>query len=502
MSSVVNNIIDVAKQYVSWDPNAFTRQVVNSALEKNDLEALNKLLAKRLSFGTAGLRATMGAGYSSMNDLVVIQTSQGLAMHLEKQFGVEEAHQRGVAIGYDHRATPNHDLSSKRFGLLTAAAFLHRGFKVYFMEKQGFVATPITAFCTLHKNCVGGVMVTASHNPKEDNGYKVYWANGAQIIPPHDKDIAASILNNLEPWIKYDASDLAAVTSNALCTDPTDEVADEYYRKSGEKLCFYRDKHADWVAQEGNPKIVYTAMHGVGHHWCKRSFANFDLSPYSPVKEQCDPDPTFPTVAFPNPEEGAGSLRLAMKTANEVGATIILANDPDADRLAVAERISTSDTDKIVASDWKVFSGNEIGILFAHWMWSCYVNRNGTSGSENIYMLNSTVSSKMVRAMAKKEGFNYEDTMTGFKWMGNRTEQLEKMGKQVLFSYEEAIGFCIGDIVRDKDGVVAVAVFTEMAQYLKNEKQLSVTAHLDQLCQKYGYFAQYNGYLYWRDQKN
>ena len=193
----------------------------------------------------------------------------------------------------------------------------------------------------------------------------MYWANGAQIIPPHDKDIAASILNNLEPWIKYDASDLAAVTSNALCTDPTDEVADEYYRKSGEKLCFYRDKHADWAAQEGNLKIVYTAMHGVGHHWCKRSFANFDLSPYSPVKEQCDPDPTFPTVAFPNPEEGAGSLRLAMKTANEVGATIILANDPDADRLAVAERISTSDTDKIVASDWKVFSGNEIGILCA-----------------------------------------------------------------------------------------------------------------------------------------
>ena len=134
-------------------------------------------------------------------------------------------------------------------------------------------------------------------------------------------------------------------------------------------------------------------------------------------------------------------------------------------------------------------------------MWSCYVNRNGTSGSENIYMLNSTVSSKMVRAMAKKEGFKYEDTMTGFKWMGNRTEQLRKMGKQVLFSYEEAIGFCIGDIVRDKDGVVAAAVFTEMAQYLKNEKQLSVTAHLDQLCQKYGYFAQYNGYLYWSDQK-
>ena len=133
-------------------------------------------------------------------------------------------------------------------------------------------------------------------------------------------------------------------------------------------------------------------------------FSNFDLSPYTPVKEQCDPDPTFPTVDFPNPEEGAGALRFAMKTANEVGATIILANDPDADRLAVAERISTSDTNKIVASDWKVFSGNEIGILFAHWMWSCYVSRNGTNGSENIYMLNSTVSSKMVRAMATKEG--------------------------------------------------------------------------------------------------
>jgi len=491
----------VANEYVSWDPNSYTKALVAEAMAKKDFVALEKMLGKRLAFGTAGLRATMGPGYSCMNDLVVIQTSQGLAMYLEEQFGAEVAHERGVAIGYDHRATPNNAISSKRFGLLTAAAFLHRGFKVYLMEKQGFVATPITAFCTLHKNCVAGVMVTASHNPKEDDGYKVYWANGAQIITPHDKNIAASILKNLKPWIKYDDTDLDSVTSNNLCSDPTDEVADEYYTKAGKKLCFYREKHAMWAAQENNPKIVYTAMHGVGNRWCKRSFENFDLQPYTPVAEQCEPDPTFPTVEFPNPEEGAGALYLSMKTANEVGATIILANDPDADRLAVAERIANTDTNSVNADDWKVFSGNEIGILFAHWIWSCYANKSqdGIDG-KNMYMLNSTVSSKMMRAMAVKEGFNYEDTMTGFKWMGNRTEQLENQGKQVLFSYEEAIGFCIGDIVRDKDGVVASAVFTEMVQYLKNEKQITVTEHLDQLCQTYGYFAQYNGYLFWNDQ--
>jgi len=503
MSSIATDIINVAKEYISWDPNSYTKQLVSEALESNDVDTLKKMLGKRLAFGTAGLRARMGPGYSCMNDLVVIQTSQGLAMYLEEQFGADVAHERGIAIGYDHRATENGALSSKRFGLLTAAAFLQRGFKVYLMEKQGFVATPIAAFCTLHKNCVAGIMVTASHNPKEDDGYKVYWANGAQIITPHDKNIAASILKNLKPWIQYNANELNTVTSNTLCSDPTDEVADEYYKKSGEKLCFYRNKHAEWAEKDDNPKIVYTAMHGVGHQWCVRSFKNFDLPPYTPVKEQCDPDPTFPTVDFPNPEEGAGALQFAMKTANEVGATIILANDPDADRLAVAERITTTSTDKVIASDWKVFSGNEIGILFAHWMWSCYVNNNNdttNNDGKNIYMLNSTVSSKMIRAMAMKEGFNYEDTMTGFKWMGNRTEQLEKLGNQVLFSYEEAIGFCIGDIVRDKDGVVAAAVFSEMAQYLKNEKQISITEHLDQLCQTYGYFAQYNGYLFWKDQ--
>eukprot|EP00945_MAST-04E_sp_MAST-4E-sp1_P002791 g2791.t1 len=455
-----------AELYIKWDPNPATRGAIQNMLDEGRTDDLSSVLSKRLKFGTAGLRAKMGPGYNRMNDLVVLQTTQGLALYLEKQFGAAAAHEKGVAIGYDHRA--NDSLSSKKFGAIASAVLLSRGFKVYLVEKDGFAATPIVAFCTLEKSCAAGIMVTASHNPKEDDGYKVYWDNGAQIVPPHDSGIASCILEALEPWEAYGTSFPTddSIRNHPNCVDPTDEISPKYFKKASDTLCFYPQLHEKWGDEL---KVVYTAMHGVGNMWCLRSFEAFQLSPYYPVKRQCDPDPTFPTVAFPNPEEGEGALQLAFEEAERVGASIVLANDPDADRLAVAERGAAG-------GGWKVFNGNEIGILLGHWI---------------------TVSSKMLKAMAVKEGFQFEDTMTGFKWMGSRTAELHKEGVKVLFAYEQAIGFCLGTVVRDKDGVVASAVFAEMARYLWHEEQKTVAQQLETLCQRYGYFEQYDGYLYW-----
>lgn len=488
MSSLTaDDIRGKAEQYVRWDPNATTRDAVRSMLDSGDDVGLAKVMSTRLAFGTAGLRGKMGPGYHAMNDLVVVQTTQGLAAYLESTFGTDIAHSRGVTIGYDHRATPDGSLSSKQFGLYAAAVLLERGFNVYLLESSGFAATPIVAYCTLAKKCAAGIMVTASHNPKEDCGYKLYWDNGAQIIPPNDTGIASAILAALQPWKAYD---LEAVRKHPNCVDPTSEIADQYFQKAASSACFHASKHVDWNAQKDPLKIVYTAMHGVGHQWCIRSFDSFGLAPFFPVEAQVEPDPLFPTVTFPNPEEGKGALLLSIETAEKVKADIILANDPDADRLAVAERVGDT-------KEWKIFTGNEIGCLLGHWAWFNHVANGGTG--ENAVMLCSTVSSLILKAMAKKEGFVFEDTMTGFKFMGNRTEQLEKEGKTVLFAYEEAIGFCFGNIVRDKDGVVASAVFAEMAQYLRHEKGVSVSDHLKSLYEKYGYFAAYNGYFYWNE---
>jgi len=274
-----------------------------------------------MEFGTAGLRAAMGAGYARMNDLTVIQASQGLATYMLSTLG-EQAKEMGVVIGHDHRDCNGQN--SDNFARLTAAAFLHAGFKVWWYP--GLVHTPMVPFCVREKKAAGGVMITASHNPKQDNGYKVYWANGTQIIPPHDAGIKKCIEENLTPW----SWDLKAIESSR-CVD-VDDMHDAYFAKLKQLSKYASDNSVTPL------KFVYTAMHGVGHPAAVKSFSQFSLPPFVPTAAQVAPDPTFPTVAYPNPEEGKGALKLAMDTAEAAGATVILANDPDADRLAVAER--------------------------------------------------------------------------------------------------------------------------------------------------------------------
>lgn len=432
----------------------------------------------------------------SNSAMCLCSTLQGLACYLLEVFG-DDAKTQGIVLGYDHRARGS--LNSRRFAILTSLAMMAKGIKVYLFSR--LVATPLVPFGIRHLGACAGVMVTASHNPKEDNGYKVYWANGSQIIPPHDSGIAHHIDANLQPWagLDYKGATEQAIRSNPLCApDNTDAVVASYINAISGSLCRHRAANGD--ASLPRVSIAYTAMHGVGLPFATAMFAAFGHSPFVPTPAQVEPDPSFPTVAFPNPEEGKGALKLAMETADAHGCSIILANDPDADRLAVAEWVPASGNANAGAGrqpgqpgSWRVFSGNEIGALLAHWAWTCHVAGGGTG--KDAVMVASTVSSKLLASMAAVEGFTFQETLTGFKWMGNAMAEHEAAGRQVLFAFEEAIGFACGSIVRDKDGVSGAAVFAEMAQSLARAG-VTCSQHLDALYKRYGYFVSNNYYLF------
>jgi len=444
-------------------------------------------MSQRLEFGTAGLRGVMGPGFNRMNHLVVQQTSQGLCRYLQKMCP-ERLQQGGVVVGHDARH------GSREYALITAAVFISQGVPVHLFPQV--VPTPFVAAGVAELGAAAGVMVTASHNPKQYNGYKVYWGNGCQIIPPHDEGIAECILQSLEPWdlsqvLKASQQPSAAAPPSStwhaairaaalhpLVQDPSVAVSSAYYHRLRRNLSFrLRDANAS------SPQVVYTPLHGVGAPYVRRAFKLLGLPEPYIVPQQEQPDPEFSTVVFPNPEEGKGTWALAFNTGAERGARLLLANDPDADRLAVAE------ANPAAPGGWQTFSGNEIGILLADWLWTNHRRLHPEVPPGRCAVLCSTVSSKMLGALAAKEGLVFEETLTGFKWLGNRAQQLEEQkGLKVLFAFEEAIGFMAGGMYRDKDGVSAAAVFAEMAAELYAQGT-SVSEHLQELYRRYGFFV-------------
>ncbi|KAJ3217853.1 Phosphoglucomutase-3 [Dinochytrium kinnereticum] len=457
-------IEELAERWLELDQNPESRKTIKGFLDDQNTVELERLLRNPIKFGTAGLRASMEAGFACMNDLTVIQASQGLAAYVLDN--VEDAKERGVIIGHDHRY---HSLD---FARLTAAVFLHYGYKVYLY--RGLVHTPMVPFAVKHLHAACGVMVTASHNPKNDNGYKVYWENSCQIIPPHDSGIAKRIVELQEPLVwDYDLW-----KTHPNCCDKTDELVEDYF-KSMSTLCHF---------EEGNRntqlKYVYTAMHGVGAPFASRALEVFHLPPAVPVPSQIEPNPDFPTVAFPNPEE-RGALNLALKQAEKNNISLVLANDPDADRFAAAERQPDG--------KWHTFTGDQIGVILAA---GSLINAS-EDGMDltKLAMVASTVSSKMLRSMAEREGFYFEETLTGFKWMSNRLIELqEEKGLIPRFAYEEAIGFMVHDGVFDKDGVTALVAFVELA-VRQHAQGRTMKEFLGTLFAKYGYHASSNHYF-------
>lgn len=468
------------RQWLQYDKNPKTVQMVQDLVKEGAVEALKKCFSSRMEFGTAGLRAAMGPGISRMNDLTIIQTTQGFCRYLEESFG--NLKERGVVIGYDARAHPPSGGGSKRFANLAAAVFISRGVPVHLFSD--ITPTPFVPFTVSHLGLCAGIMVTASHNPKQDNGYKVYWENGAQIVAPHDKGISKAIEENLEPW--PESWNTEEALKSPLLKDPYQDIHSQYF-KTIQKHCHHRD-----INKSSEVKIVHTSVHGVGHSFVQSAFKAFDLPPPYAVEEQKDPDPEFPTVKYPNPEEGEGVLTLSFALAEREGATVVLANDPDADRLAIAE--------KQESGQWRVFSGNELGALLGWWMFRCWKQQNSDAAAvKSLYMLSSTVSSKILRAIALKEGFHFEETLTGFKWMGNRAKDLLDQGKTVLFAFEEAIGYMCSPSVLEKDGVSAAAIAGEMICYL-NTKKTSLSQQLTSIYEEYGYHMSKNSYFICHDQ--
>ncbi|KAL0131823.1 hypothetical protein PUN28_002994 [Cardiocondyla obscurior] len=454
-------------EWFKWNKDPKAENEILEYLDKGQIKVLSKLFFKRLEFGTAGLRGRMGPGYSQMNDLVIVQTGQGLTKYLINT--ILDVAQKGVVVGYDGR------YNSKRFAELTAAILIANGIKAYLFSK--ICPTPFIPYTILKYKCAAGIMVTASHNPKDDNGYKVYWENGAQIISPHDKQIQSYILNNLVPL--ESSWDVSQIYESSYYKDPRDDIMQQYYEDLQNDVIYPA------VNRDSTLKFTYTAMHGVGHEYMTAAFEAVNLKPFITVEEQKLPDPEFPTVKFPNPEEGKSALDLSIKLADKSDSSIILANDPDADRLACAT--------KTESGEWHVFSGNELGALLGWWMIHIHQVLHPDVDMRKTYMLASTVSSKILASMGKKEGFNFEETLTGFKWMGNRAIELMKEDKEVLFAYEEAIGFMCGSNVLDKDGISAGVRVAELAAYL-DTLGLTLSDKLEEIYEEYGHHISDNSY--------
>ncbi|GAV55963.1 hypothetical protein ZYGR_0AZ01350 [Zygosaccharomyces rouxii] len=470
---------DLEQQIDHWfaqDRNEKTYREIAELRDAGKWSELHQRLDSRLQFGTAGLRARMEAGFSRMNTLVVIQATQGLAQYIKKQFP-----DRLVAVvGHDHR------FNSMDFAKATATVLLKAGFEVHYLNQgDSYVHTPMVPFTVDRVKASVGVMITASHNPKLDNGYKVYYANGCQIIPPHDSAIARSIENNLEPadgvW-DWDQTMQQAASEGKLIYG-REQMLEQYLSCVKESLV--TDVNS---LHRGNPWFVYTPMHGVGYQVFDQIASNIlQLQvnrDFLVVSEQLNPDPEFPTVQFPNPEE-KGALDLAIKLAENHGTKLVIASDPDADRFSVAFK---------GPHGWQQLSGNEIGFLFAYYELQKYRGFDAEyQKSHPLAMLNSTVSSQMINSMAALEGFHHEDTLTGFKWIGNRALELKARGYHVPFGFEEAIGYMFPATEHDKDGLSAAVVFLQ-AYHSWTSQGKSPLDILDEASARYGVFREYNGY--------
>ncbi|CAF1124970.1 unnamed protein product [Rotaria sp. Silwood1] len=473
-----DEVLKLTELWLKWDQCETTRKEIEQLKNESKWDDLQVRLSHRIQFGTAGLRAKMGSGFALMNELTVIQATQGLIRHIQTTFK-DKKEALSVVIGFDARH------QSKNFARLAASLFAHENIHVYLFNSTT-VPTPFIPFSIQKLKCQGGIVVTASHNPKDDNGYKVYWENGAQIISPLDTYIAHSIDNNLEPWKgKAWNLDILQDKNSTLISDPIEKIRD-LYMKNLSNLCYFPE-----LNEKTELKFVYTPVHGVGQVYAEQAFATFKFRPFISVDEQKDPNPDFPTVKYPNPEEGKETLECAIRAANKNNADFILATDPDADRFALAER----DTQGISQTGWNILSGNQLGALLGWWRWFTWRNRNPTVDVKDVYMLYSTVSSHILKSIGEVEGFNTIDTLTGFKWLGNKSIELINNNKHVIFAFEEAIGFmCDPKNVLDKDGISAMVIGAEMCTYLKSIGR-TLYEQLNQISLLYGYHINNNSYV-------
>ena len=426
-------LISLAKNWAEHDPDTKTKQQVLDLIKDNDIDKLTSLFSGDLEFGTAGLRSEIGPGQSRMNRAVVIRATYGLCQYLLNKYPNKKPK---LIVGNDARHMSDH------FAQDVCGVAVSLGLEVFRLPSN--LPTPVLAFGVRHIGADAGVMITASHNPPQDNGYKVYDHLGAGIIPPMDKEIAQLIKS--APM----ADEIKLVTGwNEI------DITTQYHQRAAQLV----------NNNYGQIKVAFTPMHGVGQETFDACMKEAGFNPSINVAEQTKPDPDFPTVSFPNPEE-PGAMDLLLALAQTIDADVAIANDPDADRCAVAVPEK---------GNWKVLSGDELGFLLAWWM---IEKSKLTNVPLRGQMVASIVSSSLVPKMAQAHGLKGASTLTGVKWMGHLDE--------LIFGYEEAIGYCTDpDFVRDKDGITAALRVVEMISYLKQNNN-SVTGILNVIYQEFG----------------
>ncbi len=434
----------LAENWSSLDPEPRLRRKLLSVAQSGSEDERSDLLRNKLSFGTAGLRGLVGPGPNRMNEAIVRITTQAVALRL----GAPED-PISIVVGYDGRN------DSKRFANQAAATLKELGAVVYLSTEV--IPTPLAAYALSELKCDAGIVVTASHNPPEYNGYKLFWSHGSQITSPLDEEIAA-LMDGI-----VDGSFTPPKVSGGTIKSIPKSVFDKYFGH-------IKEYEFSSPSERANLSVAYSAMHGVGGPAIERALKDSGIKVF-PVASQHKPDGNFPTVAFPNPEE-PGATDLLKQTATKNAVDIAIANDPDADRLAALAPTTSG--------EFKALTGDEVGVLLA-----THLIEQGCRG---IFAC-SIVSSSLLRKIARANHQVFLSTLTGFKWISKAARDKEaKSSERFMFGYEEALGYCVGGVVRDKDGVGAAVTFCDLVAKLKSDG-LTVWDKLDEIAKVHGVFA-------------
>ena len=456
--------MDYLEKYNEWcNSEIFDEETKRELKSITDENEIKDRFYKNLEFGTAGLRGIIGAGTNRMNKYTVTQATQGLANYIKKVGGES----RGVAIAYDSRNM------SIEFSTWAALCLNANGIKTYRFESLR--PTPELSFAVRHLNCIAGIVITASHNPAEYNGYKVYWEDGAQIVPPIDKGIMDEV-KAVTDFSTIKNMDIEEAKQKNLYNEIGKEV-DNAYITELKKLVLNNDVISK---VQNDLKIVYTPLHGTGNLPVQRILKEIGFENVYVVPEQEKPDGNFSTVTYPNPEDKK-AFELALNLAKKIDADIVLATDPDADRLGIYAKDTKT-------NEYMPFTGNMSGLLIAEYELS-QKKEKGILPS-NGALITTIVSSNMAGAIAKDYNIKLIEVLTGFKYIGEQMKKFEQTKEyEYLFGYEESYGCLIGTHARDKDAIVAVMALCEAAAYYKN-KNMTLWDQMINIYEKYGYYKE------------
>ena len=453
------------EEYKKWlESDEFDEKTKQELLAiKDDEKEIEDRFYKELEFGTAGLRGVIGAGTNRMNKYTVGKATQGLANYIVEQ-GVQE---KGVAISYDSR------IMSKEFSLQTALILCANGIKAYLFENLRPV--PELSFAVRELGCTAGVMITASHSPPKYNGYKVYWDDGAQIVPPVDKDITTKV-RSIESFKEIKEISEEEAKQKGLLTIIGSQMDDKYIDVLKKSIL-----NPEVVKKNGKDlKIVYTPLHGTGNTVAERILKEIGFENVYVVPEQKEPDGNFPTVDYPNPEDPK-AFKLALELANKVDADVVLATDPDADRLGIFSK-------DIKTGKYETYTGNMSALLIAEYRIS-QMKEKGILPKDGM-LIKTIVSSNLADAIAKEYNLELIEVLTGFKNIGKVMKTAESnKDKTYVFGFEESYGCLIGDYARDKDGIAAVMALCEAAAYYK-EQGITLWDQMQNIYKKYGYYKE------------